>query len=105
MGMHASHLEGLPMAVGRAWIERLGAHATSPRFVYRHQWQAGDVMMWDNRCLLYRADTNFDAARYPRVLHRTCLRGTRQTKSWMGFYTGNTSTDTPRRMVVVRAAA
>jgi hypothetical protein len=32
--------------------------------------------MWDNRCLLHRADTNFDAAQYPRVLHRTCLVGT-----------------------------
>jgi hypothetical protein len=32
--------------------------------------------MWDNRCLLHRADPNFDAAVYPRVLHRTCLRDT-----------------------------
>jgi alpha-ketoglutarate-dependent taurine dioxygenase len=32
--------------------------------------------MWDNRCLLHRAEQNFDAARHPRVLHRTCLRGT-----------------------------
>jgi len=31
--------------------------------------------MWDNRCLLHRADANFDATQYPRVLHRTCLRG------------------------------
>ena len=44
--------------------------------MYRHKWRAGDVLMWDNRCLLHRADANFDAARYPRVLHRTCLRGT-----------------------------
>jgi taurine dioxygenase len=28
-------------------------------------------LMWDNRCLLHRADPNFDAALYPRVLHRT----------------------------------
>jgi alpha-ketoglutarate-dependent taurine dioxygenase len=76
MGTHASHLEGLPMAEGRARIERLEAHATHPRFVYRHRWCQGDVLMWDNRCLLHRAEPNFDAARYPRVLHRTCLRGT-----------------------------
>jgi alpha-ketoglutarate-dependent taurine dioxygenase len=45
------------------------------RFVYRHKWTAGDVLMWDNRCLLHRANTNFDATRFPRVLQRTCLRG------------------------------
>jgi hypothetical protein len=33
-------------------------------------------LMWDNRCLLHRADPNFEVALYPRVLHRTCLRGT-----------------------------
>ena len=46
------------------------------RFIYRHRWRPGDLLMWDNRCLLHRADPNFDAALYPRVLHRTCLRGT-----------------------------
>jgi taurine dioxygenase len=76
MGTHASYLEGLPVEEGRARIEQLEAHATNPRFIYRHQWREGDVLMWDNRCLLHRADQNFDAARYPRVLHRTCLRGT-----------------------------
>ncbi len=76
MGMHASHLEGRPMKDGRARIEELEEHATADRFVYRHAWKPGDVLMWDNRCLLHRADPNFDAAHYPRVMHRTCLRGT-----------------------------
>ena len=76
MGLHASHIDGWPMADGRALLAKLEAHATQDRFVYRHKWHAGDVLMWDNRCLLHRADPNFDAALYPRVLHRTCLRGT-----------------------------
>ena len=76
MGLHASHFDGWPMQDGRALLARLEAHATQDRFVYRHKWHAGDVLMWDNRCLLHRADPNFDAALYPRVLHRTCLRGT-----------------------------
>ena len=76
MGQHASHFAHLPMAQGRARLAALQAHATQERFLYRHQWRPGDVLMWDNRCLLHRADANFDAARYPRVLHRTCLRGT-----------------------------
>lgn len=76
MGTHASHLEGLPMAEGRARIEKLEDHATHDRFVFRHNWREGDVLMWDNRCLLHHADGNFDTTKYPRVLHRTCLRGT-----------------------------
>ena len=82
MGMHASHLEDMPMMEGRARIEALEAHATQPRFVYRHRWRAGDLLMWDNRCLLHHADPNFDAARHPRVLHRTCLRGATPDSSY-----------------------
>jgi alpha-ketoglutarate-dependent taurine dioxygenase len=75
MGVHASHFDGQPMAEGRARLAALESHATQPRFMYRHNWRAGDLLMWDNRCLLHRADANFDATQYPRVLHRTCLRG------------------------------
>ena len=76
MGMHASHLDGQPIEESRARIVELEEHATQDRFTYRHNWRQGDVLMWDNRCLLHRADPNFDAAHHPRVLHRTCLRGT-----------------------------
>ncbi|HUA54031.1 MAG TPA: TauD/TfdA family dioxygenase [Candidatus Sulfotelmatobacter sp.] len=76
MGEHASHVEGGAIETGRARLAALEAHATRERFVYRHRWRAGDLLMWDNRCLLHRADANFDAARHARVLHRTCLRGT-----------------------------
>jgi taurine dioxygenase len=76
VGMHASHIEGMRFEEGRARILELEAHATKPEFQFRHSWRMGDLLMWDNRCLLHRADPNFDAATYPRVLHRTCLRGT-----------------------------
>ena len=76
LGMHASHIEGMPFDEGRAKILELEAHATKPEFTFRHTWRMGDMLMWDNRCLLHRADPNFDAAAFPRVLHRTCLRGT-----------------------------
>lgn len=74
MGEHASHLEHEPTA-GRARLDALEAHATQERFVYRHAWRKGDVLMWDNRCLLHRGDTNFNVGLHPRVLHRTCLTG------------------------------
>jgi len=75
MGEHASYFEGQPEEVGRVRLAKLVEHAVQERFVYRHKWAPGDLLMWDNRCLLHRANTNFDAARFPRVLQRTCLRG------------------------------
>lgn len=76
MGEHAAYLEGQPMEAGRARLDALTAHAVQERFVYRHKWREGDLLMWDNRCLLHCANTNFDVARFPRVLQRTCVRGT-----------------------------
>lgn len=76
LGMHAAYLDGLDRDAGLARIEKLEAHSTQEKFVYRHNWRQGDLLMWDNRCLLHRADPNFDAAAHPRVMHRTCLRGT-----------------------------
>ena len=75
-GMHASHIDGWPFEKGRSLILELEAHATQPAFLFRHKWRAGDVLMWDNRCLLHRAEANFDATQYQRIMHRTCLRGT-----------------------------
>ncbi|MSP01179.1 MAG: TauD/TfdA family dioxygenase [Acetobacteraceae bacterium] len=75
MGEHAAYFENQPMDEGRARLDALTAHAVEERFVYRHKWRMGDMLMWDNRCLLHRANPNFDAALHPRVLHRTCLRG------------------------------
>jgi len=75
MGEHGVLIEGWSEQDGIALIERLTAHAVQERFIYRHKWTLGDLLMWDNRCLLHCANTNFDAAQFPRVLQRTCLRG------------------------------
>jgi alpha-ketoglutarate-dependent taurine dioxygenase len=72
MGEHASHLEGRE-AAGRAPIDALEAYATQERFVYRHAWRKGDVLMWDNGSLLHRGNDNFNVGAQARVLHRTCL--------------------------------
>ena len=76
IGQHASHIEGMPFADGEALLAELLEHVTSPSFVYVHQWREGDLLMWDNRCLLHRALDNFDGDRHARILHRTVTRGT-----------------------------
>jgi taurine dioxygenase len=74
MGEHASHLEGREDE-GRAPIDALEAYATQEKFVYRHAWRKGDVLVWDNGSLLHRGNDNFNVGLQPRVLHRTCLSG------------------------------
>lgn len=76
IGNHSSHVLGWPPAAGRAFLDNLLAHATRPEFVYAHCWQPGDLIMWDNRCLLHRAVANFDTNNERRILHRTVVRGT-----------------------------
>jgi alpha-ketoglutarate-dependent taurine dioxygenase len=76
LGNHSSHIAGMPENDGRKLLANLEAHATSPAFVYAHRWMRGDLVMWDNRCLLHRALTNYDMGRHARVLHRTVVRGT-----------------------------
>ena len=75
LGNHSSHVVGMDMDEGRKLLADLEAHATSPRFVYAHRWTQGDLVMWDNRCLLHRAFNNYDMGRHARVLHRTVVRG------------------------------
>jgi alpha-ketoglutarate-dependent taurine dioxygenase len=76
LGNHASHIDGLPELEGRELLATLLAHATQRQFVYVHRWRTGDLVIWDNRCLLHRAVANFDMTRYRRVMHRSVVRGT-----------------------------
>lgn len=77
IGTHTSHIDGMPVAEGRALLYQLLDFATQPRFQYTHYWKQGQVVMWDNRCLLHRAAADFEMDKHPRVLHRTVIRGTK----------------------------
>ena len=55
-------------AQARDMIEFLYAHSTDAANTYRHVWSPGDVVMWDNRCVLHRADHSGVAG--DRVMHR-----------------------------------
>jgi alpha-ketoglutarate-dependent 2,4-dichlorophenoxyacetate dioxygenase len=70
LASHASHIVGWPVEQGRALLDELTAFATQPRFVYRHHWRAGDLVVWDNRCTLHRARP------YNDTLHRRDMRRT-----------------------------
>ena len=68
MGSHASHIVGWSIPDGRLLLRELMDHATEQRFVYRHRWQVGDLVVWDNRCTLHRG------RRYDDLAHKRDLR-------------------------------
>jgi taurine dioxygenase len=69
-----SHIEGMAPDSGRALIDELMAHAGQPRYVYRHRWRRGDLVIWDNRAVLHTASL-FDHTRYERLMYRTTVAG------------------------------
>ena len=76
LGNHSTGILGMPEGEGRTLLDELLAHATQPRFVYRHRWHVGDLVMWDNRCLLHRVLIDDAMRRYRRVMHRSVVKGT-----------------------------
>jgi taurine dioxygenase len=65
---------GIEEDAALALLDKLLAHATQPKYEYRHQWREGDLVMWDNRCLLHKANGDYDM-RQVRYLYRIMLRG------------------------------
>jgi len=54
IGVHCREILGMNLPEGRMRLLDLLEHATQRDFVYRHVWRVGDLVMWDNRCVLHR---------------------------------------------------
>lgn len=74
IGRWACDIEGLDHVEGRALVQELQSFAQQPRFAYRHKWQVGDAILWDNRCTQHCA-TGFRDDIYIRTMFRTTLEG------------------------------
>lgn len=74
LGDHAEYIVGMPYDEGRALIEELNALAVHDDLIYAHRWQPGQLILWDNRCLLHRA-TEYDTSSQPRVIRRCTVLG------------------------------
>ncbi|MDT5076930.1 MAG: hypothetical protein QOJ80_1567 [Mycobacterium sp.] len=73
LGATADYVIGMSIEDSRALLAHLRDWATQPQYVYRHQWQPGDLIIWDNtgtmhRALPYAVDSG-------RLMHRTILAG------------------------------
>ena len=65
---------GLEKEESDALLMELYAHQSQAEFVYAHRWQAGMLVMWDNRSVLHAATGGYDG--YDRLLHRTTISDT-----------------------------
>jgi alpha-ketoglutarate-dependent taurine dioxygenase len=73
LGMSVDHVVDMPEAESRDLVQRLNAHTTRRENVYRHDWQIGDLVIWNNcgvmhRVIPYDPDSG-------RLMHRTTLSG------------------------------
>jgi taurine dioxygenase len=77
-----------PHGDGAKLLDELMSHLTQPQFVYSHEWDKGDLVIWDNRCLVHAA-TWFDANTQQRLMWRTTVHGNPgasyagERKSWI----------------------
>ena len=68
-----AYIPGLDLAESEALLDQLWAHASKPELTWYQEWKVGDLILWDNRCVMHRRNP-FDAAER-RIMHRTQLAG------------------------------
>ena len=68
-------IENMPDDEAVDLIAELDAHCVRPEFLYRHRWQVGDLLMWDNTSSMHLAICDY-ALPERRLMHRTTVIGT-----------------------------
>lgn len=74
VGVHARQIQGWPTAESRMYLSDLLEHSTQRQNVYVHEWETGDLVIWDNRSTLHRGRRYNIAER--RELRRTTINDT-----------------------------
>ena len=75
--LNANRMEqvvGMDRAESDALLDTLIAHAIEPRFQYRHVWRQGDIVIWDNRATMHKANADYPEGER-RVMHRVIVAG------------------------------
>jgi taurine dioxygenase len=69
----SNYIVGMSNEDSEALLDKLWAHATQPKYAWKHVWRVGDLVLWDNRCAMhYRSEVDPTQA---RVLYRTVIAG------------------------------
>jgi taurine dioxygenase len=64
---------GMPERQALSLLDELLEHATQEKFQYRHKWKGGDLVIWDNRCLMHKANGDYPVGEV-RYLYRVMLK-------------------------------
>ena len=72
IGVHAKCVVDWPEDESGALLDDLLARTTRPENTYRHEWHAGDVIVWDNQATVHRA-TAYDTNNHQRLMQRTTI--------------------------------
>ena len=70
-----AYIEGLSVEASDALLDALWSHATRPEAAWHHTWRRGDILIWDNRCVMHHRNPFDPEAR--RVMHRIQCKGER----------------------------
>lgn len=81
VGRHASHILGEDLEGSRKLLADLTNEAAQSPRTYKHTWQPGDIVMWDNRCVLHRGRRWPDDQ--PRTMVRTTVAGDGMDAKWL----------------------
>jgi taurine dioxygenase len=68
-----AYIDGLSVEESEKLLDAVWAHATQECFAWYQKWRIGDLVMWDNRCVMHRRDAFDESLR--RLMHRTQIVG------------------------------
>ncbi len=68
------NIVGMTAVESQALLNELLAHAVRDDFIYHHRWRKGDMLIWDNRAAMHRANFDYDPEEF-RLLYRVLVRG------------------------------
>ena len=80
VGRHASHIVGEAFASSRKLLRELTLESAQPPRTFAHRWQVGDLVLWDNRCVLHRVRPA--PQDQPRKMIRTTVAGAAADNEW-----------------------
>jgi alpha-ketoglutarate-dependent taurine dioxygenase len=70
-----AYIQGLALEESEQLLDALWAHATRSELTWYQQWRVGDLVLWDNRCVMHRRDEFDPNSR--RLMHRSQIKGDR----------------------------
>jgi taurine dioxygenase len=68
------YINGLSIEESEELLTALWRHSTRPELTWTQQWRLGDIIIWDNRCVMHRRDAFDPNTR--RIMHKSVCKGT-----------------------------